>query len=76
MYGHFRTKMQIKHTPGRYWKEAPVPLLSQDAADLNEKILTPNLACIHFVLGPLAAFYSSVSCLTPTGRLRGLFSQF
>jgi hypothetical protein len=31
MYGHFRTKTQMKHTPGRYWKEAPVPLLSQDA---------------------------------------------
>jgi hypothetical protein len=37
MYGHFRTKTQAKHTPGRHWKEAPVPLLSQDAIDLNEK---------------------------------------
>jgi hypothetical protein len=37
MYGHFCMKMQMKHTPGRYWKEAPVPFLSQDAIDLDHK---------------------------------------
>jgi hypothetical protein len=36
MYGHFRTKTQMKNTPGRYWKEAPVPFLTQEAIDLND----------------------------------------
>jgi hypothetical protein len=37
MYGRFCTKTQMKHTPGRYWKEASLPLLSQDAINLNDK---------------------------------------
>ena len=42
MYGHFRTKTQMKHTPGRYWKEAPVPLLSSEAIDLNDTSIDPH----------------------------------
>ena len=41
MYGHFRTKTQMKHTPGRYWKETPVPVLTKDAMDLNDLTLDP-----------------------------------
>jgi hypothetical protein len=39
MYGHFRTKTQMKHTPGRYWKEHPAPIVSQDALALNDPSL-------------------------------------
>jgi hypothetical protein len=39
MYGHFHIKTQMKHTPGRYWKEAPIPALKQDAIDLNDMTL-------------------------------------
>jgi hypothetical protein len=42
MYGHFRTKTQMKHTPGRYWKEAPIPLVSQDALKLNDPAIDEN----------------------------------
>jgi hypothetical protein len=42
MYGHFRTKTQMKHTPGRYWKEAPAPVLSKDALDLNDPTHDPH----------------------------------
>ena len=41
MYGHFRTKTQMKHTPGRYWKETPAPVLSKDALDLNDPTHDP-----------------------------------
>jgi hypothetical protein len=42
MYGHFLTKTQMKHTPGRYWKEASIPLLSQDALKLNDPAIDAN----------------------------------
>ncbi len=42
MYGHFRTKMQMRHTPGRYWKEAPVPFLSSEAINLNDTSIDPH----------------------------------
>jgi hypothetical protein len=35
MYGHYRTKTQMKLTPGRYWKDDPTSGLQQDAITLN-----------------------------------------
>jgi hypothetical protein len=48
MYGHFHTKTQMKHTPGRYWKEDPVPFLSQDGIDLIGKSIDSH-ARLHLV---------------------------
>jgi hypothetical protein len=45
MYGtdtSVRTKTQMKHTPGRYWKETPIPLVSQDALKLNDPAIDAN----------------------------------
>ena len=39
MYGHYRTKTQMKLTPGPYWKEDPTSSLQQDATRLNDPIL-------------------------------------
>jgi hypothetical protein len=52
MYGHFCMKMQMKHTRGRYWKEAPVPVLLQDATNLkNDQSLNSHshLHLLHTV---------------------------
>jgi hypothetical protein len=46
MYGHFRTKMQMKHTPGRYWKETPVPFLTKDAIDSKDTSID-SLSSLH-----------------------------
>jgi hypothetical protein len=48
MYGHFRTKTQVKHMTGRYWKEAPVPSLTQDAIGLNGTSIDPH-SCLHLL---------------------------
>ena len=40
MYGHFRTKTQMKNTPGtRYWHDDPTHSLQQDATSLNDPTL-------------------------------------
>ena len=46
MDGHFRMKTQMKHMLGCYWKEAPIPFVSQDALKLNDPAIDTT-ACLH-----------------------------
>jgi hypothetical protein len=39
MYGHFRTKTQMKLTPGRYWLDDPTSSLKKDATSLNDQTM-------------------------------------
>jgi hypothetical protein len=39
MYGHFRTKTQMKLTPGRYWLDDPTRSLKKDATSLNDQTM-------------------------------------
>jgi hypothetical protein len=67
MYGHFRTKTQMKPNPGRYWQEDPLPIVSQDAIDLNDRSLDP-LSRLHLLrTGSVGAFLIVTRLFDDTG---------
>jgi hypothetical protein len=49
MYGPFCTKMQMEHTPGCYWKEAPVPVLFQDATNFLDDQSLDSHSHLHLL---------------------------
>jgi hypothetical protein len=56
MYGHFRTKTQMKSASGPYWLAAPIPVLSKDALALNDPTLD-SASRLHLLrTGPVGGF--------------------
>jgi hypothetical protein len=74
MYGHFRTKTQMKSIPGCYWKEAPVPIVSQEALALNDPALTSSLRLNQLCTGSVGGILVVTRLFDDTGPVTEPFN--
>lgn len=67
MYIHFRTKMQMKLTPGRYWKDDPTGGLTQDTISLDDLPLDVTAHLTLLCTGSIGGILL-VTCLFDANR--------